>query len=73
MSDRDFEDILTYFNNFDSKKNGVLDYSEFARLISDIGFQIDEKELKKGFDKIDTDHNNEIDFEEFMAWWGEQQ
>ncbi len=30
------------------------------------------KYLKDGFNKIDTDNNNLIDFEEFMAWWGEQ-
>ena len=73
MSDPDYDDMLTYFSNFDSKKNGVLDFSEFARLVNDIGFHIDENELRMGFEKIDTNHDNEIDFEEFMAWWGEQQ
>ncbi len=71
MSDLDYEEILTYFNNFDSKKNGVLDFFEFSQLIKAIGFNIGEKQLKEGFHKIDTDNSNEIDFEEFMAWWGE--
>ncbi len=71
MSDLDYEEVLSYFNNFDSKKNGSLDFSEFAELIKTIGFNIDEKQLKEGFHKIDTDNNNEIDFDEFMAWWGE--
>jgi Ca2+-binding EF-hand superfamily protein len=71
MSDLDYEEILTYFNNFDSKKNGQLDFTEFSELISSIGFNIGEEQLKEGFKKIDTDHNNAIDIDEFMAWWGE--
>ncbi len=70
MDDLDYDDMLAYFNNFDSRKNGVLVFSEFAELIRSIGFNLDEAELRKGFDKVDKDNNNEIDFEEFMAWWG---
>ena len=72
MSDLEYEDILAYFNNFDSRKNGVLDFSEFAELIQTLGFNLEHHELQEGFKKIDTDHNNEIDFEEFMVWWGKQ-
>jgi Ca2+-binding EF-hand superfamily protein len=71
MNDLDYEDIMAYFNNFDSKKNGVLDFSEFSELISSLGFNVDHEQLKGGFNKIDTDNNNVIDFEEFMVWWGE--
>jgi Ca2+-binding EF-hand superfamily protein len=71
MSELDYEEILTYFNNFDSKKTGSLDFNEFSDLISAIGFNIGEQQLKEGFNKIDTDNNNEIDLDEFMAWWGE--
>jgi len=49
----------------------VLDFSEFAKLIRNIGFNINNEQLKEGFDKIDTNNDNEIDFGEFMAWWGE--
>lgn len=72
MSDLDYEEVLAYFNNFDSKKNGSLDFSEFSELISTIGFNLSEEQLKEGFHKIDTDNNNEIDLDEFLAWWGEQ-
>jgi len=73
MGDQDFDAMLSYFTNFDSKNNGALDFDEFSKLIRDIGFKLSEEELKKGFDKVDIDNNNEIDFEEFMAWWGEQE
>ena len=72
MTILDYEEVLTYFNNFDSKQNGVLDFSEFSELVASIGFNIDPEQLKEGFNKIDTDNNNVIDFEEFMVWWGEQ-
>ncbi len=72
MSDLDYEEIVTYFNNFDTKKSGSLDFSEFSELISAIGFNLNYAQLKEGFNKIDTDNNNEIDLDEFMAWWGDQ-
>lgn len=73
MSEQDYDAMLSYFTNFDSKKNGSLDFHEFCQLIKDIGFNLSEEALKDGFDKVDTDNNNEIDFDEFMAWWGKQQ
>lgn len=32
MDDYDHEEILTYFNNFDSNKNGVLEFSDICRI-----------------------------------------
>ena len=72
MNDHDYEDMLEYFGNFDSNKNGVLEFSEFVELIKHLGLNLSEEQLKDGFDKIDSGNNNVIDFEEFMAWWGEQ-
>jgi len=72
MNNHDYEDMLAYFNNFDSNKNGLLEFSEFAELIKHLGLNLEQEQLKDGFNKIDTDNNNLIDFEEFMAWWGEQ-
>lgn len=71
MSDDNYEEMLAYFNGFDSKKNGVLDFSEFSELIKGLGFNLDHERLKDGFNKVDTDNNNMIDFEEFISWWGE--
>lgn len=72
MDDYDHEEILTYFNNFDSNKNGVLEFSEFAELIKSLGLNMPDEQLRDGFNKIDTGNNNVINFEEFKAWWGEQ-
>ena len=72
MSEYDHDEMLTFFTNFDSNNNGVLDFSEFAELIRSLGLNLDNEKLKAGFNKIDTGNNNVINFEEFMAWWGEQ-
>ena len=73
MSGQDYDAMLSYFTNFDKKKTGSLDFSEFCELIKDIGFNLSLEDLRDGFNKVDTDNNMEIDFDEFMAWWGEQQ
>ena len=73
MSDDDYDTMLSYFTNFDSKNSGALDLNEFTSLVRHLGFHnISPEEVKKGFEKIDTDNNNQIDFDEFMAWWGDQ-
>ena len=72
MNDLDRDEMLTYFTNFDSNNNGMLEFSEFAELIRSLGLHMDHEQLKDGFNKIDTGNNNLINFEEFMAWWGEQ-
>jgi Ca2+-binding EF-hand superfamily protein len=72
MSDLDYEEMLTYFTNFDTNNNGVLEFSEFAELIKSLGLNLSDEQLQEGFNKIDTENNNMIIFEEFMAWWGKQ-
>ena len=71
MNDLDYDEMLTYFTNFDNNNNGVLEFSEFSELISSLGLNMNYEQLKDGFDKIDTGNNNVINFEEFMVWWGE--
>lgn len=45
MSELDREEILAYFNAFDSKKNGVLEFSEFVALIKSFGLNFAEDQL----------------------------
>ncbi len=72
MNDYNHEEMLTYFTNFDTNNNGVLEFSEFAELIKSLGLNLSDEKLQDGFKKIDTGNNNMINFDEFMAWWGEQ-
>ena len=73
MNDLDHEEMLAYFENFDSNHNGVLEFSEFAELIRSFWLNVDDKQLREGFNKVDTGNNDRINFEEFMVWWGENQ
>jgi calmodulin len=71
MSELDREEISSYFKNYDNNHDGVLDFSEFSELISGLGLNVSEDKMKDGFNKVDTGNNNVINFDEFMAWWGD--
>jgi len=56
MNDIDYDEMLTYFTNFDSNNNGMLEFSEFAELIRSLGeifakisahFALEEKEMRE--------------------------
>ena len=65
------EQLKKFFDSFDVNKNGVLEFSEFCKLVKALGMNIALEELQKGFDKIDSGKQGEVTFEEFAAWWGE--
>ena len=72
LNPEQIEEIKENFDLFDTDNNGIIDYSEFAKLIEAIGLKLSDDELKKGFQTVDTDQNGKIEFDEFVAWWGEQ-
>ena len=59
------------FLNMDEDKNGYLSFEDFRKYVIneyDIDDLIEnEEELKKGFEGVDIDHNNQIDYTEFLA------
>lgn len=63
--------LKKFFDTFDINKNGVLEFSEFCKLVKSLGMNIPLEELQNGFDKIDSGNQGEVTFEEFVAWWGE--
>ncbi|MEQ8289695.1 MAG: EF-hand domain-containing protein [Gammaproteobacteria bacterium] len=65
-------EIKENFAHFDADGNGVIDYSEFKRLIDALDGNMQEEELQVGFDLVDSDNNGRIDVDEFINWWQEQ-
>ena len=63
--------IRNIFFNIDEDKNGYISFEDFRKyLINE--YDIDdlvenEEELKTGFEGVDIDHNNQIDYTEFLA------
>ena len=71
LSSEESSQIRTIFYNIDEDKNGFISYEDFRKyLINE--YDIDdlfenEEELQKGFQGVDIDHNNQIDYTEFLA------
>ena len=59
------------FLNMDEDKNGYISFEDFRKYVIN-EYDIDdlfenEQELKNGFEGVDIDHNNRIDYTEFLA------
>ena len=63
--------IQNIFCNIDEDKKGFITFEDFRKYIIneyDIDDLIEnEEELKKAFESVDIDHNNKIDYTEFLA------
>ena len=63
--------IRNIFYNIDEDKKGFITYEDFTKYVineCNIDDVVDnEEELKKAFQSVDIDHNNKIDYTEFLA------
>ena len=71
LSSEESKHIRTIFSNIDEDKKGFITFEDFRKYIIN-EYDIDdlvenEEELRKGFQSVDTDHNNKIDYTEFLA------
>eukprot|EP01052_Picozoa_sp_SAG31_P023858 SAG31_NODE_1992_length_6709_cov_3.654870_8_plen_251_part_00 len=62
-----------FFADIDSDGSGTLDRTEIERLASRLGVTLRKKELDAAMEAMDDDGSGEVDFEEFLDWWREQQ
>ena len=71
LSSEESKQIRTIFYNIDEDKNGYISFEDFRKYVIneyDIDDLIEnEEELQKGFQGVDIDHNNQIDYTEFLA------
>ena len=71
LSIEESNQLRNIFFNIDEDKNGYISFEDFRKyLINE--YDIDdlfenEEELKNGFEGVDIDHNNQIDYTEFLA------
>jgi Ca2+-binding EF-hand superfamily protein len=66
------QELKETFDHFDRDDNGKIDRREFGELLDALGADMTEEDKDVGFDIIDTNHNQQIEFREFNSWWGEQ-
>ena len=57
------------FDKYDSDKSGSITKDEFKLLVEELGYRLSEDELSIAVQKLDTDGDNSISFDEFKAWW----
>jgi Ca2+-binding EF-hand superfamily protein len=57
------------FNKQDHDGDGLLNPTEFAHFIWDLGLEFDDVYTLKAFNMIDKDRDRKITFEEFRVWW----
>jgi Ca2+-binding EF-hand superfamily protein len=65
----DAKEIRETFDYFDADGNGTIEKPEFMKLLEALGAEMEPDEAAIGFDMIDADNNQHIDFDEFIGWW----
>jgi Ca2+-binding EF-hand superfamily protein len=69
LNDPKLAELRESFRQCDSDKDGYVEYEEFATLLDNLGADMTRQEKHIGFQAIDTDDDQRIDFGEFAEWW----
>ena len=59
------QDLIQLFNDMDTDKNGLINYTEFIAALMDYEKNIKKEHLIECFQNYDEDHSGKIDFNEF--------
>jgi Ca2+-binding EF-hand superfamily protein len=57
------------FDQTDSDGDRTIDLLEFKSMMRELDPEMSAQDAEIGFREIDVDHDGEIDFDEFRAWW----
>jgi len=66
--DRESQNMMKWFNRFDSNKSGTIDVMEFTAALKTMGFKLHKKEIKTLMERFDREGDGEIDYKEFAVW-----
>jgi calmodulin len=67
-SERD-DELRELFAQTDSDGDQTIDVLEFRAMMRELDPEMSAQDAEIGFREIDIDHDGEIDFDEFRAWW----
>ena len=62
----DVDQAMKLFLVFEDGDSGVLSFSEFNEAIKEMGMDPSSEQVKRLFNRVDSDGNGRIDFEEFL-------
>ncbi len=69
LSQEEITEIKDHFDFFDKDGSGLIDIGEFTQLLKILAPDASQDNAIRGFETIDVDHNEQIDFDEFLDWW----
>ncbi len=69
LSQEEIAEIKDHFDFFDKDNSGLIDIDEFTQLLKILAPEASQANAIRGFATIDVDHNEQIDFDEFLDWW----
>lgn len=64
-------EVQAHFTQADTNRDRRINHEEFRELLKNLEAEMSDDEASIGFEEIDTDNDGLIDFDEFLAWWGE--
>lgn len=67
-----FNRLWKAFDDVDISEDRAIDFTEFCRGCSQLGFSMDVAECEDAFDEIDSNANGSVLFDEFCVWVGKQ-
>jgi calmodulin/calcium-binding protein CML/plastin-2 len=70
-SEEELDELREAFDYNDRDRDGMIQLDEFSEMLDELEAEMSEKDVRTGFNDIDTNDDGLIDFEEFVAWWTE--
>ena len=70
-SDEELDDLRETFDYNDRDGDGRIQKDEFVTMLDELDAGLSKREIEVGFQDIDTNDDQLIDFDEFVAWWTE--
>lgn len=67
VSEEELKSLKEAFNLYDTDKNGAIDVEQFADILKSLDITSDDSKLKAIIEKVDKNHDGQIDFEEFVT------
>lgn len=65
-------DLYLLFKRFDTNEDGLIDEKEFGEILESLGWDSPPELRSLEFAAIDGDDDGLLEFQEFAAWWLDQ-
>lgn len=65
--------IAATFEENDLQSKGLCNFEQFVGVLNSLGVPVNDPQAKKAFSECDVRRRGEVDFNEFLIWWGENE